>query len=444
MKKHITRSLLIPTLFITFILVMFFLQTNTVEDAYQASLTSTSDEEQGWQLTEGTTSDTPELQLAREIRGEILSGESLTVSLSRSQVPVASSSLIISHLGEHLDFKRLQVGNQYTIVLDEDETLLSCSFQLGPLDTYSLTRSPDGYSVARLDVPLEVQTVTMVGEVQTSLFTAFAELGEEAKLVYSFADIFASKIDFNTETRVGDRFIITVQKYLNEGNLVGYGTILYAAYLSADNDKINEGFYFSSDKKPGGYFDRNGKELGNSFLRSPVPMGRVTSGFTNNRLHPILGYSRPHKGIDFAAPMGTPILAVGDGRVVFQGRNGGFGKQVVLDHGNGDQTHYAHLSRFKNGLHVGSQVKKKQVIGYVGSTGLSTGPHVDFRFAQNGVFVNPLTMKFNPRSELAGVELSRFQGLVADLAVSWEAATEPRIIKVKHVIFSPENPPIFL
>jgi murein DD-endopeptidase MepM/ murein hydrolase activator NlpD len=142
--------------------------------------------------------------------------------------------------------------------------------------------------------------------------------------------------------------------------------------------------------------------------------------------------------------MGTPILAVGDGRVVFQGRNGGFGKQVVLDHGNGDRTHYAHLSRFKNGLHVGSQVKKKQVIGYVGSTGLSTGPHVDFRFAQNGVFVNPLTMKFNPRSELAGVELSRFQGLVADLAVSWEAATEPRIIKVKHVIFSPENPPIFL
>lgn len=441
MKKHITRSLLIPLLFVTFILAMFFLQATPYEEACQ-TLVSLSVPESS--APESAATDTEELPSGREITGEIRSGESLTVSLCRNQVPESSRSLIITHLGEHLDFKRLQAGNMYSVVLDADDELLSCSINLGPLDTYNLTRSPDGYDVVRQEIPLECRTVTMEGEVHTSLFTAFSDLGEEAKLVYSFADIFASKFDFNTEMREGDRFILTVQKYYNEDNFVGYGKVLYAAYRTAETDNIMEGFYFAADKASGSYFDRNGKELGASFLRSPVPMARVSSGFTTRRLHPVLGYFRPHLGVDFAAPRGTPILAVGEGRVVFKGRNGGFGNQVVLDHGNGNRTEYGHLARFKKGLHVGSHVQKKEVIGYVGSTGLATGPHVDFRFAQNGVFVNPMTMKHIPRSELKGLELASFHGLIADLFVSWGTLSEPRVIQVQHIIYSPDTPNIFL
>jgi len=457
MQKHITRSLLLPLIFVTFILAMFFLQATPDEKACQVYVglpaaeiapqpdtPAELDEERGRQLAENASLDPLEPLAGREISGVILSGESLTESLCRSQVPAASRGLIITHLGEHLDFKRLRAGNQYSVVLDEDDELLSCSFHLGPLDTYNLIRSPEGYCVTRQDVPLECRLVTMDGEIRTSLFTAFSELGEEAKLVYSFADIFASKIDFNTEMREGDRFILTVQKYFNEGKFVGYGSIMYAAYRPAENDKLMEGFYFPSGKTSGSYFDRNGKELGTSFLRSPVPMGRVTSGFTNHRPHPIFGYDRPHLGVDFAAPKGTPVLAVGDGRVVFTGRNGGYGNQVILDHGGGNRTQYGHLARFSPGLHVGSHVRKKEVIGYVGTTGITTGPHVDFRFARNGVFVNPLAMKFTPRSELTGLDLASFQGLVADLAVLWEPGTEPRVIQVRHVIFSPDKPTFFL
>jgi murein DD-endopeptidase MepM/ murein hydrolase activator NlpD len=382
--------------------------------------------------------------VVRHISGTLQKGETLSKAFSRTQVPAKVKALVIEQLGNHVDFRRLRPGNQFELSLDENDGLLHCFFQTDLLNTYSLAKTADGYTVTMQEIPLECRTVTISGHINSSLFASFKDLDERGKLLYTFADIFASKMDFNTETRKGDRFTLTFEKYFKEGQFIRYGNIIYAAYRRQRDEQPLEAFYYSSDITPGAFFDREGRELGTSFLRSPVPLARVSSGFTKRRLHPILGYARPHLGVDLAAPKGTPILAAGDSRVAFIGRNGGYGNQIILDHGNGYRTHYGHLSGFKKGLHKGSRIAKKSVIGYVGSTGLSTGPHVCYRFEENGVFKNPFAMKFKPQSELEGTEYAAFQQWVTGLAPLGEPFTEPRVVKVRHVTFSPDNPIGFL
>jgi len=381
---------------------------------------------------------------ARLINGELRKGETLAHSLKRNKVSNSNQQHIITRLGEYLDFRRLMPGHSYEIALNDQDDILWCSFQAGPLNSYRMEKTESDFNVFPVEVELECRTVSLSGSIQTSLFAAFKELGEQAKLIYSFADIFGSKIDFNTETRVADRFTVTVEKYYKKDEFVGYGAILYAAYGNDSYESPIEGFYFSSEDTPGAYFDREGKQLGTWFLRSPVPMGRVTSGFNRRRMHPILGYKRPHLGVDLAAPHGTPLLAVADGKVAFRGKNGGYGNQIILNHGNGYRTHYGHLSRFKKGLKTGQKVKKKEIIGYIGSTGLSTGPHVCYRFEKDGTFKNPFAMKFEPQSILNGLELSRFQNWLADLSPLCEPSVQPRVVKTRQVIFSPVEPIAFL
>ncbi|MHB1014423.1 MAG: M23 family metallopeptidase, partial [Desulfurivibrionaceae bacterium] len=183
-----------------------------------------------------------------------------------------------------------------------------------------------------------------------------------------------------------------------------------------------------------------GFELGESFIRSPVPMARVSSGFSYHRLHPVLDIIRPHLGVDLAAPVGTPIMAASDGRVEFAGWKGGFGKQIILDHSGGYKTYYGHLSRFAVNIKAGARVRQKQIIGYVGATGIATGPHLDYRMAQNGVFANPFNVKFRPRSQLAGTQLVLFHQELQSLTKLARNLDNPKIIMVKNVVVTPDNP----
>ncbi len=302
-----------------------------------------------------------------------------------------------------------------------------------------MVKRDDTFVAAQDEIPLEVKTVSITGTVNSSLFSAFQKLNLSPKLIYSFADIFSSRLDFNTETRPGDSFNIVYEEYYQNSSFIGYGNILYAKYANKSGDHALEGFYHTRGNGVSAHYSPNGEELGTSFLRSPVTMGRLTSKFSWRRKHPILGVVRPHLGVDLAAPTGTPIMAAADGKIVFRGVRGGFGKQVVIKHPNGYKTYYGHLSRFARGLRNGTKVKQKDIIGYVGSTGRATGPHLDYRIAQNNKFKNPFALKFKPRSVLKGTELAHYTQSTQQLVAMLDKATTQKILYVRTFILKPQD-----
>lgn len=341
----------------------------------------------------------------REIRGVLQAGDTLSKSFQRHEVPAKVRQQIFAYLKQAIDFKRLRPGDRYLICIDENNELLQCSYEISALESYTIKATEKGYQIDRDKKFLETRKLRISGEVSTTLLNAFPDETKTPRLVYAFADIFSSRIDFNTETRNGDTFDLIVEEYYLFGKFIGYGPVLAGKYTRA-NGEVFEAFKYSPNKELDGYFDREGIALSSSFLRSPVGIGRVSSRFSWRRKHPILGIVRPHLGVDLAAPHGTPIMAAADGKIVSLGTNGGFGKQIIIAHGNDYRTHYGHLSSFKRGLKKGSRVKQKQIIGYVGSTGLSTGPHLDYRMQHNGTFKNPFAIKHQPKSILKGDELA--------------------------------------
>ena len=376
----------------------------------------------------------------REIVGEIRPGDSLSSSFRSNGVEEEVRDSVITAFDGVMDFREMKPNDRYTLTLDDDGSLVKCLYESGPLDIHAIERTPEGSLTAKkLNVALDCRTVKLRGRIESSLFAALSAFKEDAKLIYSFADIFASKIDFNTETRFGDTFELVVEKYYKSNQFVGYGKILVARYNSKEVGPL-EGYYFDQGGEKTAYFDHRGNELGESFIRSPIPMARVSSGFTYHRRHPVLDIVRPHLGIDLAAPMGTPIMASSDGRVKFAGWKGGYGKQIILDHGGGFQTFYGHLSGFAKNVTAGAKVRQKQIIGYVGSTGISTGPHLDYRMAQNGTFTNPFNVKFRPRSQLAGTQLVLFRQDLQSLTQLASSLDDPKVIVVKNVVVTPDNP----
>ncbi len=341
------------------------------------------------------------------VSGVLRPGDTLDSSLRKNGVPSQVRQAVLRTLADCLDFRRLRPGDAYRVEFAPDGTLRRCRYQAGPLEIYEVTPTPEGYAAGRQAIEVTMQLERIEGQVATSLFDAFTAAGERPQLVYAFADIFASKIDFNTETRRGDRFVVLVPKYYKDGAFLGYGTISYAAYRGELHQVA--GYYFrAAEDEPGGYFDAQGSDLGSAFIRSPVPVGRITSRFTFRRRHPILGRVMPHLGVDLAAPVGTPVMATADGVVTFAGRRGGFGRQVILKHAGGFKTYYGHLSRIAREVRKGRRVRQKQIIGYVGASGLATGPHLDYRLEQNGRFKNPFAVEFQPRRRLNERELARF------------------------------------
>ena len=322
----------------------------------------------------------------RMIEGKVGAGETLFESLSDKKIPVRWIELIITKLQPHLDFKKMK-GGSYRVFVDDREELAKFVYEEGPVEIYEIAKDGTDFVAQRVNVPLEKQLVKVTGEIQSSLFEAMETAGEQDSLTLAFAEILAWEIDFYMDVREGDQFKIVVEKRVKEKEFIDYGTIHAVTY--AGQEKNITGIRYRDD-----YYDENGRSLKRAFLKSPLRFNRISSRFSRSRRHPILGGLRPHYGVDYAAPVGTPVWAVGDGKVVLCGWNGGYGKQVVLRHMNGYMTHYGHLSRFGPGIRNGTQVEQKQVIGYVGSTGLSTGPHLDYRLEKDSQFRNPLKETF--------------------------------------------------
>lgn len=374
-----------------------------------------------------------------ELHGELQPGDTFSTSMKRLLVPDRVIAQVLANMKGCLDYRRLRPGDRYSVAFDQNNNLIHCNYESGPLDVYALKRTGSGFVAEKLAIPVECHTERISGTIKSSLFAAFSNDQVDSSLIYSFADIFASRIDFNTETRKGDRFSLLYEKYYKAGMFIGYGRILMARYQRADGE-ILEGFRYGDDNGVGGsFYDRSGEDLGSAFIRSPVPVGRISSKFTLRRKHPILGVVRPHLGVDLAAPIGTPIMAAADGKVLFVGRKGGFGKQVVLKHSNGYYTYYGHLSRFKPGMKRGRQVKQKEIIGYVGSTGMSTGPHLDYRLSQNGIFMNPFSLKFKPKSRIAKRDMPDYRQQINLLAGLLDQQTDKRVLQVRQLLVQPDQ-----
>jgi N-acetylmuramoyl-L-alanine amidase len=343
----------------------------------------------------------------RIIQGEMAKGSCLYTALKMEGISSHQIALITAHLKPLLNFRDCNPGDTFRLSLDERGELQTFLYEAGLTDIYEIRREGNQYVASKRKVILDRHLTQVKGEIESTLFDAIERAGEGDRLAIAFADIFAWEIDFHNDPRRGDQFKIIVEKFYRDDQFIQYGTILAATYDTPSQEF--RGFYFKGPGGQVGYYDEKGRSLEKSFLRSPLKFTRITSGYSRRRRHPILGGYHPHLAIDYAAPTGTPIRAVGDGKVVFCGRNRGYGKQVTIRHGNGYTTYYGHLSRYARGIRKGKRVKQKQVIGYVGSTGLVTGPHLDYRISKNGKFLDPLKMKSPPISSLRGDHLEVFR-----------------------------------
>ena len=322
------------------------------------------------------------------------------------------------------DPRRIRGGNPYTLVLGDDGAVRRFEYHIDNdeyLKVAHVTGSLASFDVERIPYVkdrVEAATHGAIDEQHSSLVAALNDSGEDVNLAILMAEVFSGEIDFNNDLRRGDHFNVLFEKYNRDGEFSNYGEIVAAEFHNDGRTVQAFGFRIPGDDKAL-YYDSDGRSLKRLFLRSPFRFEpRVTSRFSYRRLHPVLGTNRPHLGVDYGAPTGTPVIAVANGRVVSAAASGGSGNMVRLRHTNGYETYYLHLSRFAKGMRPGARIVQGQTIGYVGSTGLATGPHLDYRIRKNGTFVNPLIEHRNlppgdpiPEEQLATFFEARDQAL---------------------------------
>ena len=261
--------------------------------------------------------------------------------------------------------------------------------------------------------PIEYDTelVKVQGTINTSLFEAVADTGEGPVLAVNLADVFSCEINFINEIRQGDSFEVLVEKLYRDGEFKGYGKMLAARFENQGHSY--EAYLFADAEGRLRHYNAQGEALQKTLLKAPLAFTRVSSGYSMNRKHPVFGYSRPHQGVDYAAPTGTPIKAVGDGTITRAGWGNGYGNMIIIKHSGGLESQYAHMSGFARGIKSGVRVKQGQTIGYVGATGVATGPHLDFRLKQNGKFINPTKVIVPREDPVDKKRLPAFQEMVA-------------------------------
>ncbi len=304
-----------------------------------------------------------------------------------------------------VNLRRVRPGDRLELSRTADGTPAAVTYAASPWLRFTATVVDDDWQAERIELTPEVRVEVRHGEITNSLWDVVESGAVAPQLMVDLVQIFESEFDFTADTRPGDQLRLLVEARYADGVLVDYGRIVAAQYQSDGRTLTGVGF---EGEKRFTYYDPEGQSLKKMFLRSPLRFTRISSGFTYRRPHPILGGVRPHLAIDYAAPKGTPVWAVADGVVRVAGRRGGNGIQVILRHRAGYDTYYNHLSRVAKGIRPGVRVSQKQVIGYVGSTGLSTGPHLDYRVSKNGKFVNPLNERFLPGEPIPRAQRAGF------------------------------------
>ncbi|GAB4269678.1 MAG: M23 family metallopeptidase [Deferrisomatales bacterium] len=350
-------------------------------------------------------------------RGVIRPGDTLWGLLGKYLTPQEIHALA-EDSREVFPLSRICAGQPYEICTVEG-SLEQFAYEIDREEKLVVRVAPEGFTVSKEPIPYEVRTDWVGGTIRTSLFDAVTEIGESPELALALADIFAWDVDFILDIREGDSFRALVEKRLREGKPAGYGRILAAEFVNQGT--AYRAFWFQDGDRPAAYYDADGNSLRKAFLRAPLSFTRISSGFSRRRFHPITKTWKAHPAIDYAAPTGTPIKAVGDGVVVRKGYTRGNGNFIKLRHNAAYETLYLHMSRFAKGMRKGRKVAQGEVIGYVGSTGLATGPHLCFRMYRNGSPVNPLRVKSPAADPVSPANRAAFRARAAQLAAQLDS-----------------------
>ena len=307
-------------------------------------------------------------------------------------------------LGQRL--KRIFPGHDLAFTLNQENQLIKLTYSPDPLTTLAFERAGDGFIGREVQREPEIMTAYKHATIDTSLFMASQRAGLDDALTMKIAQIFQWDIDFVLDIRKGDEFYVLFEElYLGE-EFVGYGDVIAAEFIN-QGDSYRAAMYIDENGLAG-HYNPEGRNMKKAFLRAPVEFSRISSNFNLRRKHPLYKRTMPHRGIDYAAPSGTPIIAAGDGKVKRASRSSANGNFVVLQHGEQFVTKYLHLSKFARGVKQGRRVKQGQIIGYVGATGWATGPHLHYEFLVNGVHMNPRTVKLPDAKPVPAHELERF------------------------------------
>jgi murein DD-endopeptidase MepM/ murein hydrolase activator NlpD len=323
----------------------------------------------------------------------------------------------------HLD--RLRPGETLTLIA-KSGALVGLERRLNIEQTLKVDRAGAGFTASVLSNPLATRTRTISARIDSSLFESMAAAGGHDQTALSLANIFGYDIDFVLDIRPGDSFTVTYSEVLQDGRYLQDGPILAARFVNQGKEYL--AVRYVGPAGTADYYSPQGASLHKAFLRAPLEFTRVSSPFSLHRLHPILNTIRAHKGVDYAAPIGTPVRAAGDGRVLFAGVRGGYGNLVELDHSRGITTVYGHLSRFAHGLRAGQHVSQGEVIAFVGMTGLATGPHLHYEYRVNGVFQNPQTVKLPAAVPIDGPSRADFLARSAPLLASLDPPAGPVLV----------------
>lgn len=346
------------------------------------------------------------------IQDQIGKNQFLADLLLQYSVPYAKIDQLSRSFRDTFDVRRIRAGNNYFVMLTSD------SLREPKYFVYEINRADyvvfglgDSLFAYKGQKPVETLVETAHGTITSSLWNSMVGNGYDPELAIKMSDVYAWTVDF-FGIQKNDRFEVIYERKYIDGSPVGVGKILSARFNHFGKDQF--AFYFEQNGE-GDYFDENGQSLRRAFLKAPLKYSRISSHFTNSRYHPILKISRPHHGVDYAAPAGTPVYAIGQGVVTRKGfQKGGAGNYLYIKHNGTYTTAYMHLQKFASGIKEGSRVSQGELIGYVGSTGLSTGPHLDFRFFKNGQPVNPLKVESPPAKPVEPQFMTAFASLVEE------------------------------
>lgn len=321
---------------------------------------------------------------------KVRSGDTLDRLFRKNQLDLGNLAAIVKlpEAGEYL--RLLRPGDELRIEHDGGQ-LVSLYRNLDLTNSLRISRGESGYTAEVIKRPVDFQKRLAYGRIETSLFESAVAAGMSDKLIMQLAAIFAWDVDFVLDIRKGDDYYILYEEIFQDGKFVTSGDII-AAEFNNNGRTFKAVRYADSDGRPD-YFTPDGRSLRKAFIRAPVDFTRISSAFNPNRRHPILNTIRAHRGVDYAAPSGTPIKAAGDGKVIFRGRKGGYGNCVILQHGGNITTLYAHMSKFAGSVGINDRVKQGDTVGYVGHTGLATASHLHYEYRLNGVHRNPRTVK---------------------------------------------------
>ena len=343
----------------------------------------------------------------------IRSGENLALIFPKLGLSAKLLHRIVSSNKAAAQLAHIKPGETLRAALDGDNNLHELVLIQSAIQSLKITPDGNTFSAQTIKRELEPRTTHITGQVTSSLFVSAQKAGLSDRLIMELANIFGWDIDFALEIRAGDSFSVIYQEDFLDGEKYRDGSILAAEFVN--RGKSFRAMRYVDETGRADYYSPNGKSVRKAFLRSPVDFRRISSRFQKSRWHPVLGKKRPHRGVDYAASTGTPIKASGDGKIILRGRKGGYGRTVMIEHGGGIVTLYGHLSRYASKQRHGTRVNQGQTIGYVGKSGLASGPHLHYEFRINGSHRNPLTVKLPAADPIAKKYRTDFQEKTAPL-----------------------------